>query len=682
MYNNTLFRFDTYQKILDKFLVTLIAIFALTFFFPKKKIFKYEFSKGKPWIYEDLFSPFNFFVFKNKKEIDLEIKNVKKEKNFFYYKNTKVVKEIKKKLIKKKLVSRTRKKIFKIVNTIYRYGYLNTKNFSIQSTKKNIFFSIYKKKYWRYISYKNIYTSDKVNHLIERVIPKNSIHVKEILRKTIVPDLNYEKNYTEKIFNEKIKSIKKIKYSIAKGERIIGKNDVINESKFRILSFFRKEYETRIWNKKKNYYLMIGHFLIISVIFSIFILYLFYFQNKIFQNNREINFLVINILFISFITIFTLNFYSKTLYLIPFCILPISVRAFFNFNLSFFIHLITILLLSLITPNSFEFIFIQITTGFLVMLTKKNIFKMKNLFFTVGKITGTSIVIFCLLTLIREGTLEKISLFTFSLFFFSGLLTLFVHPLIFIFEKLLNLTSDISLLELSDINTPILRLLSKKAPGTLQHVLTVANIAEEAAVSIGANSLLVRIGAIYHDIGKIKNSIFFTENQHNITINPHEYLSPKESAKIILEHVSIGIELAKKYHLPDPITDFIRTHHGNSMVHYFYEKQKKKYPNIWIEKEQFKYSGPKPFSKETAIVMICDSVEAASKSIKNPSDKNLENLVENIINKQKEENQFSNSDITLKEIEKIKQVLKKKLLNIYHTRIEYPMYNNHINKKK
>lgn len=663
-------RFYTHKNIADKIFVTLIAILSLTFFFTKKEIFKYEFSKGKIWNHEDLFSPFHFIVPKNIRDISLEIRKLEENQNHFFDKKPHVIRNIKKKLKKISFIRKNKflyKRSREIINTVYRYGYLDSKLFP----KNNLFIFYKKNKYGIPVSSNNIYTFQKVNNLLDKKI-KNNYRLKRILKKMIVPNLYYKKDYTEKVFHEKIKSIIRIKRTIAKGEKIIRKNEVIDGEKFQILSLFRKEYETKIWNKKKDYGLILGYFLIISTIFSILLLYLFYFQNKIFQNNREINFLIINILLISSITIITLKYHSKILYLIPFCILPISIRAFFNLNLSLIIHLTTILLLSLITPNSFEFIFLQVITGFLVLLTKKNIYKMANLFMAVGKITITYIITFCSLTLIQKGSLESISLYPFSLFFFSGVLTLFVHPLIFLFEKLFNLTSDISLLELSDTNTPILRLLSQKAPGTLQHVLTVANIAEEAAVSIGANSLLTRIGAIYHDIGKIKNSIFFTENQHNFLLNPHEKLSPKESAKIILEHVTIGIELAKKYHLPDPITDFIRTHHGNSIIHYFYEKQKEKYPNMMVDEKQFQYSGPKPFSKETAIVMICDSIEAASKSIKNPSSKDLENLVENIINKQKKENQFSNADITLKEIEKIKQVLKKKLINIYHTRIEYP----------
>ncbi len=629
---------------------------------------------GKTWSYENLFSPFNFLVPKNSQDIDFEIQKLKKNQEIFCIKNEKTVKNIKKKLKKISIIRNNKhynKIVHRIINTIYKYGYLdNYNNFTKQN--KNYIIFLKKDKSWIPILYQKIITYDKINDLLEKNFRKKSDRVKILkknLRKIIVPNLFYSQYYTDFFFQKKIQSIKKIKYFFTKGDNIINSNEIISKNKFQILSSFKKEYENKIWNNKKYYCLIIGYFFIISIIFTVFMLYVFYFENKIFKNNREVNFLIINILLISLITIMILKYNSKILYIIPFCILPISIRAFFNLNLSIFIHLITILLLSLITPNSFEFIFIQMIAGFLVMLTKKNISKMENLFIAAAKITITYIITFSLLTLIREGSLEKISLYTFYLFFFSGILTtLFVHPLIFLFEKLLNLTSDISLLELSDTNTPILRLLSKKAPGTLQHVLTVANIAEESAVSIGANSLLVRIGSIYHDIGKIKYSKYFIENQQNI-INPHKKLSPKESAKIILEHVSIGVRLAKKYHLPDSVTDFIRTHHGNSIVYYFYEKQKKIYPNIKVDKKQFQYSGPKPFSKETAIVMIADSIEAASKSIKNPSTKDLENLVENIIEKQKIENQFSNADITLKEIEKVKQVLKKKLRNIYHTRI-------------
>ncbi|WP_185850404.1 HD family phosphohydrolase [Blattabacterium cuenoti] len=661
-----------YKNIASKILVSIVVVLLLTFFFPKKDIFKYEFYNGKTWSYGDLFSPFNFFVLKSKRDINLEIKYLKINQEIFCSKNEETAKKIKKNIKNNSLLKNKYyyKISNKLLNIIYKYGYLENKNFPKNNNINNIFF-LKRENEPIAISYKKVFTYKKVNDLIEKSFfnKKKEKKIKNFLKKIITPNLFYNQKYTEDYFNNKIKNINRIKFYFPKGKNIIKKNEIINEDKFHILSFFKKEYENKIWNKKKNYHLMIGYFLMISIIFSIFLLYLFYFQNKIFHNDREFNFLIISIFFTSIITVLTLKYDSKILYIIPFCILPISVRVFFNFDLSIIIHLTTILLLSLITPNSLEFILLEIVTGFLVLLTNKNIYKMANLFIAVGKITVTYIITFISLTLIREGTLENIPLKTFYLFFFSGILTLFVHPLIFLFEKLLNITSYISLLELSDTNTPILRLLSKKAPGTLQHVLTVANIAEEAAVAIGANSLLVKIGAIYHDIGKIKNPVFFIENQYNL-LNPHEKLCPIESANIILGHVSIGIELAKKYHLPNSITDFIKTHHGNSIIHYFYEKQKKINPKI--DKKKFQYPGPKPFSKETAIVMISDSIEAASKSIKNPSNEDLEKLVENIVDKQKKENQFSNSDITLKEIERIKKVIKNKLISIYHTRIEYP----------
>ncbi|WP_185851018.1 HD family phosphohydrolase [Blattabacterium cuenoti] len=664
-----------YTKKIKNKIIIIIAILLLTFSFPKKKIFKYEFYKGDFWLYEDLFSPFNFIISKNSQDIYLEITKLKNNQDFYFDKNKNFVINIKKKLKKFPFIRKNKlfyKKANKIINKVYKYGYINYHFFLKKNT--SIFYRKEKnKKDWTFISSNKIYTLHKVNNLIKKEIPikYDRKFLRKTLKKIIVPNLYYNKNYTEEILFKKIKSTIKIKRLIKKGEKIIQKNEIIDRDKFHVLSLFKKKYESIVWNKKKEYGTTIGYFLIISTIFFILFLYIFYFQNKIFKNIKKINFLIINILLISFITILTLKFHSKILYSIPFCILPISVRAFFNLNLSLIFHLTTILLLSIITPHRFEFIFLQIVTGFLVLLTKKNLYKRENLFLSVIKIFIVYIITFSSLSLIREGTFN-ITKDTLSLFFFSGILTLFVHPLIFLFEKLFNFTSDISLLELSNINTPVLRLLSKKAPGTLQHVLTVANIAEEAAFSIGANSLLARIGAIYHDLGKIENSHFFIENQQNTIINPHEKLSPKESANIILKHVTIGIKFAKKYHLPDTITDFIRTHHGNSILHFFYEKQKKKYPNMKINEKQFQYSGPKPFSKETAIVMICDSVEAASKSIKNPSNHDLKNVVEDIINKQKKENQFSNADITMKEIEKIKKVLQKKLINIYHTRIVYP----------
>jgi putative nucleotidyltransferase with HDIG domain len=354
---------------------------------------------------------------------------------------------------------------------------------------------------------------------------------------------------------------------------------------------------------------------------------------------------------------------------VPIFILPFVLKAFFDARLGLFTHVITVVLLGLIVPNSYEYMFLQIIAGIVTILTVSELYKRANLFISVGQITLIYIIAYFAFFVIHEGSVDAIHWETFGLFVLCGLATLFVQPLIYAYEKLFGLVSDVSLLELSDTNSKLLKELSNKAPGTFHHSLNVANLAEAAANEIGANAMLIRVGALYHDIGKMKNPTFFTENQ-STGINPHDELSSNESANVIIDHVIDGIEIARKNNLPDRVIDFIRTHHGTSLVYYFYKKEKAINEDLNIE--DFMYPGPKPFSKETAILMMCDSVEAASKSLKEPTSTKIDKFVENIINKQMEGEQFLNANITFKEIQSIKKVLKHKLANIYHLRIEYP----------
>jgi hypothetical protein len=363
------------------------------------------------------------------------------------------------------------------------------------------------------------------------------------------------------------------------------------------------------------------------------------------------------------------NYNSKYIYVVPICILPLVFKAFFDARLGLFAHVITVLLLGSIVPNSYEYMFLQIIAGIVTILTVSELYKRANLFISVGQITLIYIIAYFAFFVIHEGSIDTIKWEIFIWFILCGLATLFVQPLIYIYEKLFGLVSDVSLLELSDTNTKLLKELSNKAPGTFHHSLNVANLAEACANEVGANAMLIRVGALYHDIGKMKNPTYFIENQ-STGINPHDEMSSKESARIIIDHVITGIEIAKKYNLPDRVIDFIRTHHGTSMVYYFYMKEKGLEDDV--DKIDFCYPGPKPFSKETAILMMCDSVEAASKSLKEPTSTKIDAFVENIINKQIEEDQFLNANITFKEIQAIKKVLKYKLANIYHLRIEYP----------
>ncbi|MBO6632075.1 MAG: HDIG domain-containing protein, partial [Psychroserpens sp.] len=380
-------------------------------------------------------------------------------------------------------------------------------------------------------------------------------------------------------------------------------------------------------------------------------------------------FIFFNVLLMILLTTLVINYNTQYVYVVPLCILPLVLKAFFDARLGLFAHVLTVLLLGFIVPNSYEYMFLQIIAGIVTILTVSELYKRANLFISVGQITLIYIVAYFAFFVIQEGDISNLDPRTFGLFILCGLATLFVQPLIYIYEKLFGLVSDVSLLELSDTNTKLLKELSNKAPGTFHHSLNVANLAEASANEIGANAMLIRVGALYHDIGKMKNPTYFTENQAT-GINPHDELSSYESAQIIIDHVLDGIEIAKKNNLPDRVIDFIRTHHGTSMVYYFYRKEKDLDANV--KEEDFRYPGPKPFSKETAILMMCDSVEAASRSLKEPNTAKIDKFVESIINKQMEDGQFLNANITFKEIQSIKKILKYKLANIFHLRIEYP----------
>ncbi|MFA8450920.1 MAG: HD family phosphohydrolase, partial [Bacteroidales bacterium] len=356
---------------------------------------------------------------------------------------------------------------------------------------------------------------------------------------------------------------------------------------------------------------------------------------------------------------------------IPVCLLAVIIRAFFRMRLSLVVYLIAVLIMAFQAPNSFEFLFLQIIAGMFVFISMVNVHRRSQFFVTSIWIFLAYALVYTAFIFLQGKSFEEIKYMNYVFFAVSAIFTFFAYPLIFVFEKAFGLITDVTLLELSNTNSQLLRELSSKAPGTFQHSTQVANIAEEGAYAIGANPLLVRTGALYHDIGKMENPSCFTENQRG-AYNPHDDMSYIESARIIIGHVLKGVEMAKKHNIPEQIIDFIRTHHGTRRADYFYILYKKENPEEEIDPVPFTYPGPAPFNKETALLMMADSVEAASRSLKEPDEQKINDLVENVIGKQMDTGQFNNADITLKEIFAIKKIIKKKLLNIYHIRIEYP----------
>ena len=453
------------------------------------------------------------------------------------------------------------------------------------------------------------------------------------------------------------------------GQLIIAKGEIVESEDFKILNSLKSEYESELWMGSNFYFILLGYTILVALVLIMLFLFLKRYRNEIFQNNNKVTFIFFNILLMVVATTLMVKHYENYVYMVPLCILPLVLKNFFDARLGLFVHVLTVLILGFVVPNSFEYIFLQIIAGIVTILTASELYKRANLFISVGQITLIYIIGYFAFHAIHEGNLENIEWILFGVFVLNGLLTLFAQPLIYMFEKLFGLVSDVSLLELSDTNSKLLKELSDKAPGTFHHSLQVANLAEAAANEIGANAMLVRVGALYHDIGKMEQPTYFTENQIT-NVNPHDDLPPKESAKIIIDHVINGIEIARKNNLPDRIIDFIRTHHGTTVVYYFYKKQQELEKEV--DMESFQYPGPIPFSKETAILMMSDAVEAASKSLKNPTFAIIDEFVEKIVKGQMQADQYLNANITLKEIEMVKKVLKQKLTNIYHLRVEYP----------
>ncbi|MFT5847319.1 MAG: putative nucleotidyltransferase with HDIG domain [Psychroserpens sp.] len=664
-----------------KVLLFLSTTFLIVYLFPKSGKFRYDFDKGKPWQSESLLAPFDFAIKKSSDEIEQERIESSERSAVYFDINTSVKLNVINSYSEKFESSFTDSVInnninlFQVgktaINTIYEFGVLD-EDYEY-STNTNIILLDDKTQYGE-TQFSNLTKLDGFRSILENELNINGLSQFEatlvsVFFDVIKPNLKLNVSLTQNALEEKLETISSVRGRIEKGTLIISKGEIVEGNKYDVLKSLETEYESQVWNESNYNLIIFAYSLLVSLALLMLLLFLRKYRMEVFLDNTKVTFIFFNILLMILLTTLVINYNSIYVYVVPLCILPLVLKAFFDARLGLFAHVLTVLLLGFIVPNSYEYMFLQIIAGIVTILTVSELYKRANLFISVGQITLIYIIAYFAFFVIQEGDISNLDPSTFGLFVLCGLATLFVQPLIYIYEKLFGLVSDVSLLELSDTNTKLLKELSNKAPGTFHHSLNVANLAEASANEIGANAMLIRVGALYHDIGKMKNPTYFTENQAT-GINPHDELSPRESAKIIIDHTLDGIEIAKKYNLPDRVIDFIRTHHGTSMVYYFYRKEKDL--NEDTNQNDFRYPGPQPYSKETAILMMCDSVEAASKSLKEPTTTKIDKFVETIIDKQMEDGQFLNANITFKEIQSIKKVLKTKLANIFHLRIEYP----------
>ena len=675
------------NTIIYKVILFLITTVAIVYLFPKGGQFKYDFDNGQLWKYDNLYAPFDFAVQKSEEEIKIEKKQIDANAKLFFTYDKAIVDEVKAAFDTRMfslfttdsltvLQRDTYKKLgLRIIEDVYKVGFLELISKGRVSNKDELI-TIRRENVVKDIPFKNLYNTTEVLQIITDNLESKYTKEKRnqlfnLLSDILKPNVTYDAAFTEKVIDNETKKISYTKGKVSSGELIILKGDIVEGKKLAILNSLKSESESKVWTESNYNWIILGYTILVALALLMLLLFLQINRVEIYNNNNKVTFIFFNVFSMIFIQTLVIKYNSDYLYVVPLSVLPIILKAFFDARLGLFTHVLTVLLLGYVVPNSFEFIYLHIIAGIVTILTVSELYKRANLFISVAQITGIYMITYFAFSIIKEGNASQINLDYFILFGLNGLLSFLSIILIYIYEKVFGLVSDVTLLELSNTNTKLLKELNEKAPGTFQHSMQVANLAEAAANEIGANSMLVRTGALYHDVGKMVNPMYFTENQ-TTGVNPHHDLSPRDSAKIITDHVIKGVEIAKKYKLPDRIIDFIRTHHGTSTVYYFYMKEKEMNPDTEVDIKKFQYHGPNPFSKETAILMMCDAAEAASKSLKIPTAQTISDLIDRIIEKQMSDNQFLNSDITFKEIETIKKVIKKKLLSIYHLRVEYP----------
>ncbi len=673
-----------------RFVLFAAAVALLLISFPKEAKFKYEFQRGKPWLHEDLYAPFDFPINKGTEEVQQERDRVTNTIRPYFQLDLSIkqsqIDQFKEDFTKewaarynKDTSEKTGRQenldlgLF-MLDSIYTRGIIKPDPL-IENKPADFEITLLVNNAAHDRQLGDFFNLQMASHYIYTDISKMQGIDKPLLTGLLINhityDVFYDKEKTESELKQALDGISLSKGMVQRGELIISRGKVVNNDDFRILESLKENYEKQFGTPKTFYSILIGQGILLSVSMLVLALFLIVYRKDIFANNKKILLILLLIVAMVLTASAVVKYDVNYIMLVPICMVPIMIRAFFDTRLALFVHLITIYTTGFLVPNSFQFVFLQLLAGIVAIMSVKQMEHRSQFFFTALWIFLMYMATIVGLTLIQGGKILEISPQLVINLAINASLTLFAYPLIFILEKGFGIITDVTLIELSNSNNKLLRELAQKAPGTFQHSLQVANLAEQVMYDIGGNALLVRVGALYHDIGKMDMPQYFIENQVS-GFNPHDELTYEESAQIIVNHVIKGIEKAKKQNLPEEIIDFIRTHHGTRRVEYFYIKQRQDNPTEDVDENIFTYPGPKPFSRETAVVMMADSVEAASRSLPRPDEENINRLVETIIDKQLEHGQFSNADITLSDISRAKKILKNKLLNIYHARIAYP----------
>ena len=681
IFNNT--EENYWRNLATKTVLVCITVAIIVWFLPRNEGRMYRYDVGKPWMYGSVIAKFDFPIYKTDEAIKHEQDSLLKHFQPYYSLNP---------LIEKKQVERFLHDyeqginglpkeyvgiVAKQMQEIYQMGIINTNEYNNifkDSTSMIRFVSGKNAKSLKVSSFYSTIAAYEHIFANEKLAAQRAILSRCNLNNYIEANIVYDKEKSDAEKNDLLSSIPLASGMVMSGQKIIDRGEIVNDYTCRVLNSFDKEMKRRSSTQDEIMTTFIGQILFVLILVMMFTSYLTRFRKDYFEKPRSITMLY------TMITLFPIlvsmmmkhNFFS--VYIIPFAMAAIFVRVFMDSRTAFITHVTMILICAAAVKYQYEFIIVQLASGLVAIYSLRELSKRSQIFITAILVTISSCIVYLALQLMQDNQVFNIDPSMYTYFIINGIFLLLSYPMMYLIEKMFGFISNVTLFELSNTNKGLLRNLSEIAPGTFQHSITVGNLAAEIANRIHANSLLVRTGALYHDIGKMTNPVFFTENQAGV--NPHDQLSDLESAQIIISHVTEGLKLAEKFNLPGIIKDFISTHHGTGLTKYFYINYCNEHPDEQVDKEMFQYPGPNPFTREQAILMMADTVEAASRSLNEYTEESISTLTNKLIDSQVADGFFRECPITFRDIALAKSVLIERLKSIYHTRISYP----HLNK--
>ena len=667
-----------------KIVMFVLALMVVVLMMPRNAKFKYEYQKMRPWQHETLYAPFNFPIYKTDEQVFKEREEARKSVEPIFTFDVTGTENGREQLLKDfySLWNDTigdrsyyENMILDIYDQIENNGIVAINNNS-GNFKADDEIVVVRNKVMTKSLYGDLNTMATASQIIHSKLSNvddyaTMMMLNNLMHSSLRQNVLYSESLTLQAQKMALDNLMLTFGMVQKDELIIMEGEIVTEEKYQIISSLQREYANMTSeNFFSHNYLLYGQILLVSIVFVALYLVLKMLRPDVFERLSNINLILLLMLLMIVPSFLLIKYYPNLIYLMPVAIMPMLLMTFFDSRVSVVVQVMTLVIIALAVPNSFQYFFVQMLVSFVAVFTMTKRTSRASYFGTSLAVFVTYVVVYLGMMLIFDGDFTGFSWRMVVIYGGNAFMTVLVLPIASLFERIFGFVTDLTLLELSNTNSPLLRKLASEAPGTFQHVMQVADLCEEAVYNIGGNPLLVRTGAMYHDIGKTRNPFYFIENQ-NGKYNPHDDVSNVESAQIIIGHVLDGIEICREYHIPEQIIDFVRTHHGTRRTEYFYQMELRENPD-GVDERDFCYHGPVPFSKETAVLMMCDAVEAASRSMNVKTEDSINKLVENIIDGQMKANQFDNTNITFHDISVVKKVLKKKLMSIYHVRIAYP----------